>query len=313
MRNALGLKALQWAGPTPWTNVYGAARTLLALSTALTLALNETGTLFRPAATIPSAPYCEGAAGAGLFCLAPDGSLDLMRWLAVGVLLVVASGWRPRWTAPAHWYVTFSFASSAIVVDGGEHVSQVLTLLILPLALTDPRKWHWSRPPALDGVTPSHLVARSAWLVARVQVAWIYLQASVAKLAVPEWADGTALYYWFTDPSFGAPGWLQGPLMALLDPPVALVLATWSVMALELALAAGLVVEKRHWGPLLVLGIGLHLGIAVIHGLISFAVIMFAALILFLRPADKPFDLRLPSVVLGRVARRVPALARTAE
>jgi hypothetical protein len=61
------------------------------------------------------------------------------------------------------------------------------------------------------------------------------------------------------------------------------------VLLLEWALSAGLLVDRRYRPILLVLGILLHAGIAVVHGLVSFAMIMFAALILYLRPLDRPF------------------------
>jgi hypothetical protein len=66
-------------------------------------------------------------------------------------------------------------------------------------------------------------------------------------------------------------------------------LMTWGVLVIELALAAGLLADKRWWKALLLSGIALHAGILVLHGLVSFAITMWGALILFLRPIDQPF------------------------
>lgn len=52
-----------------------------------------------------------------------------------------------------------------------------------------------------------------------------------------------------------------------------------------------LVMPKKAWGFLLPLGIAFHVGIAVVHGLVSFGFAMIAALVLYLRPTDEPFAL----------------------
>jgi hypothetical protein len=48
---------------------------------------------------------------------------------------------------------------------------------------------------------------------------------------------------------------------------------------------------------LLASGLLLHGGIMLIHGLVSFGLVMFAALILFLRPVERPFA---PRMAWGR-------------
>ncbi|WP_246356681.1 sporulation-delaying protein SdpB family protein [Pyxidicoccus fallax] len=288
MLTALGGATRRWMGDVnPWTNVYGLARTLLATGTALTLAFNPTTLMFRPAAGGIEAPICQGMSNAALFCLVPRGGLEWARWLAVALLVVVASGWRPRLTAPVHWWLSFSLHSTALATDGGDQVTSVLTLLLLPLTLTDGRRWHWD-PPRERG-EGARLVALSSLTAIRLQVALVYFHAAVAKFPVREWADGTALYYWLLDPGIGASPWLAALLRPLLTQGVPVALLTWSVLVLEVFLAAGLVVEKRHRGRLLLLGLGLHGGIALIHGLPSFALAMAGALVLFLRPLEDGF------------------------
>ena len=67
---------------------------------------------------------------------------------------------------------------------------------------------------------------------------------------------------------------------------------TWGSIALEVALAAGLVLPRKSSRPLLIIGIVFHLIIALVFDLWSFALAMIAALILYLRPADE--TLRVP-------------------
>jgi antimicrobial peptide system SdpB family protein len=292
MLSWIGGQAAEWARLSPWTNVYGISRSLLALGTLMTLVLTPLPALFSPTTSHSADPVCLAPASFGIFCLMPRGALDLARIVAVALLALTATGWRPRLTAVPHWWVSFSLPTSASVIDGGDHVTQVLTLLLLPVALTDARPWHWSRAEGL-GTTQSRLVALSCLLAIRVQVAGIYAQSSIAKLSVPEWIDGTVMYYWLTDPMFGAPAWLQ-PLLTPVITTGAVALITWSALALEFALVLALVAGARIRSSLLVAGILFHTVIAIVIGLVSFGFAMSAALILYLRPVDRPF--RVPSV-----------------
>lgn len=303
MLTRLGSTANRWSVTTPWTNVYGVARSVLALATASTLAFSATGTLFRPAVGLPPAPYCLGPGRISLFCLVPHDRLSLARWLGVAILLVVASGWRPRVTAIFHWWVAFSLFVSITIPDGGDQATAVITLLLLPVALTDPRRWHWQSLPDDTSTTMRsavRLLALSALFVIRLQVAGIYLNSSIAKLAVTEWRDGTAVYYWISQPIFGAPGWLHGLLIAVAATSLGVIAMTWGSLFLEFSLAIAIVMPRRSWKYLLVGGILFHGFIALMMGLLSFSTAMAAALILYLRPVDEPFSFGTVIVLIRR-------------
>ncbi|WP_147255644.1 sporulation-delaying protein SdpB family protein [Streptomyces sp. PT12] len=287
----------------PWGTVYGLARTLIALGTAGTLAFSGTGTLFSHVVGRDPAPYCDGIQRAGAFCLAPDGQLGLARWLCVAVLLLVASGWRPRWTGVAHWYVAFSVHNGISIPDGGDQVAVVLTLLLIPVTLADPRRSHWQR--IQEGAVARHRNARGAraWavtaavaftLAAQLQVAGIYFQSSIAKLSHQEWADGTALYYWGNDVAFGAADWLAPLLGPLVEWSPTVALLTWSPLVIEFALAICLLMPPRVRRHLLVGGFALHLGIGLVMGLWSFVLVMWGALLLLCLPigAQLPWTVR---------------------
>jgi antimicrobial peptide system SdpB family protein len=191
-------------------------------------------------------------------------------------------------------WVSYSLQASAVLVDGGDQVTAVLTLFLLPVALTDARRWHWEEvtsEPSRGREVLQRLVALSALLMVRLQVAGIYFHSAVAKLSVEEWANGTALYYWFSHPEFGAPPGRLRLLMPLLTNGTTVALMTWGAIVLELFLFTALVMPKRAWPYFLVLGIAFHGAIAAIHGLISFGLAMTAALILYLRPVEEPFSL----------------------
>lgn len=308
MLKELGKSTRDWARRyEPCTNVYGLARSLIAIGSASTLATTSTSALFHPVlGAISSGPTCDRGPGPlGLFCLLGEGHLEIARWLAVAGLLLVASGWRPRLTGVLHWWLSLSFFSSATLADGGDQISVVLSALLLPVTLCDGRRWHWQSHVAREtGLRDDlrRLVALAALFVIRVQVAGVYMQASVAKFSVQEWADGTALYYWASDPTFGASPWLLVLLAPIMSSRVLLTAMTWGAMAFEYLLSAALVMPKRAWGLLLVPGILFHFAIALMHGLPSFSIAMFGALVLYLRPVEMRFHwVRVPLGVVEEV------------
>ena len=290
------LRIRAWAtNRTPWTNVYGLARTLLALGTLLTLLFSHSSSLFRPASGMLNVPRCDFSFSQVLFfCQFSAESLEIARWVSIIVLLIVASGWRPRITGILHWYVAWSFNSSAMILDGGDQVTIVLTTLLLPLTLTDPRKWHWDTPPSTHAEHPQlfqRLLACSTFLILRIQVCGIYFHAATAKFRVQEWLDGTAIYYWWTDPILGLAPWLKTLMLPLLYNSVTITLLTWGPLLVELVLFSALFIDRKWWPYLLKLGIIFHAVIAITIGLISFGLAMTAALILYLQHYEDVVEL----------------------
>jgi antimicrobial peptide system SdpB family protein len=312
MLGEVGRWAFAWTQRAPWTNVYGLTRSLIAAATLVTLLVNDPHTLMRPAQGQPRSPSCVGPGRHGLFCVLPADKLELARWIAIVILLAVIVGWRPRLTALPHWWVAFSVQWNAVVLDGGDQVALVAVTLILPLALTDGRRWHWDPPASPPDVRLLHslaaVVAWSAVIAFRVQAAVIYLNASIAKLRVEEWVDGTAVYYYMLEPRIGMPDWQRTLLTPVLESPTGVALLSWGTIVLEFALFTALLVKPSIRKRLLPFAIAYHLSIAVIFGLFSFSLTMTALLILFLWPADEP----LRFTRLARLRARLPRRQRRA-
>jgi antimicrobial peptide system SdpB family protein len=167
-------------------------------------------------------------------------------------------------------------------VEGGEHISNNLSLFLIPICLFDGNPWHWNlganhKNQHFKGITEGVFAT-----LCRIQVCIVYLHAGVAKIGLPDWDGGTVIYYYSLHPTFGlSPFWK--PILAPLfrNPGVSFFLS-WSVMILELTLAAGLFAKKEIKNILFWLGAFFHLGIYIVYGLSSFATIMFAALIILL-------------------------------
>lgn len=237
----------------------------------------------------------------------PSSHLQIAKWLGILILLTVAAGWRPRCTALPHWWVAFSVQVSATIPDGGDQVTALLTLLMIPVALTDNRRWHWSIPRGYNSLPSTslegsrRLIATMTFWLIRLQVAAIYFDAFVGKLKVQEWANGTVLYYWFTDPSFGPPHWLNPLLTWLTTTPLLVAVMTWGTLILEFSLSLGLIAPRSARRYLLIAGIMFHSLIAVTMGLISFGLAMFGALLLYLRPVDQPISLSKLSILPAKL------------
>ncbi|OQM47410.1 hypothetical protein B6A27_00480 [Anoxybacillus sp. UARK-01] len=278
----------------PWTNVYGIARTLMALSMGLTLAINPAEILLRPSSMSMDYPNC-GKSSISLFCMVPNDYiyLNLLRWISVILLLIIASGWRPRITGFIHWYLAYSLNVSAITLDGGEQVNAVITFLLLPVTLTDNRKWHWETyrcsDPDSEREIIRRIIAKISIYFIRFQIAILYLHSTIAKLYNTEWINGTAVYYYLNDPMLGLPPFLLNLFKPILTTNL-VVIPTWGTILLQLCLFGALFAPKNYWKYFLFMAITFHETIALFLGLISFSMMMFASLILYLRPVEKEFS-----------------------
>ncbi|MFD9701604.1 sporulation-delaying protein SdpB family protein [Lentzea sp. NPDC059081] len=250
-------------------------RSLLALASGLLLVLSPDRALFPRTAGVADGPVCDGIGRVSLWCVAESAGVDLLvcRVIALAVLVVVALGYRPRWTCVPHWYVTYSLSVAVVLPDAGEQVIRILTLLLVPICLGDGRRWQWRQP---DDPMPAVWRGRAwaAQLFVRVLGVTIYLQASLSKLAVREWRDGTAGYYWLVHPHYGSDIAVHAPLGTLLQHQIGVSAVTWGALAAELTMALCLLgsgrVRRAGWA----LAIAMHGSISVLMGFTTFAMTM---------------------------------------
>ncbi|ACU98150.1 sporulation-delaying protein SdpB family protein [Saccharomonospora viridis] len=244
------------------------------------------GHLFFASPERPDGRVCTGVAEhIGLFCLVPSGQLGSGVVLSIVILVVVASGWRPRITAIPHWWISFSFYSTTNVVDGGDQVAAVVTFLLIPICVTDRRRWHWQSPVVTR--QSARVVAHLSLVLIWIQASILYLHASVSKLGVLEWRDGSAVWYWMMFPPFSVPEYMKPAVGFVLSHGPAVLAITWGTLAIEFFLAWCVFARQAVRMAGLVAGWTLHAAIAIALGLPGFSSIMFALLILYLvRPGD---------------------------
>jgi len=268
---------------TPFTISLQVGRSLLALGTLLTLVFNDDSVLFHSSSDEAPSANCAQLGRFGAFCLFGD-NLEGIRLAGIAVALLVMIGALPCVTSVAYWYVAASVFANAKPVDGGDQITAVLAFMLMCASISDTRMNAWTR-----GVQASSLfiVPNVILVFIPIQMAFVYLNAAVAKFSAPVWAEGSALWYWFQHPGFNATPWAQEAALTLLAHPWISAFTTWGVLALELGLAAALLFSsstksRMSW---LVIGLAFHLCIALLMGLVSFGIAMGAGLWLSLRRA----------------------------
>lgn len=280
----------QLIGKNIFTNYLGLARSVLASSTLLTLLFNNVDTLFKPDGIGNTRMYNLFWDKLNYFYLLPYEQVNILKWIAIAILLLVISGWMPKITAVLHYWVCVSFINSVMMIEGGDQVVSNLSLFLIPVCLCDPRKNHWHPHISPDAGAPEQrLIANFFHFLIRLQVAFIYFHAAAGKMPISDWANGTAVYYWFNNPTFGMCDWMKPILNPLLSNPYIIVLLTWGVIFFEFLLFLALFIDKKYYKYLLFAGLVFHLAIIVIHGLFSFFLAMAGALLLFLAPMDTNF------------------------
>lgn len=288
--NFINEKITDWKSLNPWTNVYGITRSILALSTFLTLLFNKTEYLFKPAAGIDSYPF--RILDFTLFGFGQDDylMLTILKYFALLILFLVIIGWRPRITGILHWYIALSVQNDIIVIDGGSQVSAILTFLLIPITLTDNRKWHWSEPERNNN-THSKIIVFITYFFIRLQIAILYFDSVVEKLKVQEWVDGTAVYYFTKDPIMGFNSVFTMLSNWIVESPF-VVLITWLTLLVQMVLVFTLVLPKKYWKIILIVAVLMHEIFALFLGLITFSLTMLGALIIYLVPITDHISLK---------------------
>ena len=165
-------------------NSYNISRTLLALSTALTLIFNSNYTLFGNEILAEAILKASSIYKYNLFYLLRE-NLFLAKLISLLILISVISGFFPRLTGILHAYVTYSFFTCTDVLDGGDHIASNLVILLVPLTLLDSSKNHWQGMNffKIGNSNPAIIFYKLIIL----QVFFIYLHAWVGKIFVQEW------------------------------------------------------------------------------------------------------------------------------
>lgn len=268
-------KVEQFFDENCFTALYGFARSIIALGLLLTLLTNKTEILFdqqifdfnEENALIP----------VNLFFNLGWENIWIAEIICILILVFVVTGFYPFITGILHWWVTFSFNGASAIVDGGEQIALVLTLLLIPVTLLDNRRNHFYIPnlkiPSWKKIIGNAVIK----ILIPLQMSILYLHAAVEKIyKVEEWRNGTAVYYFSNDPIFGS------MFLSKISETILAIPITWSVIALELVLAGCFFMSYPNRKYFFYLAFLFHLMIAFNFGLISFLTSMLGGLIIYL-------------------------------
>lgn len=278
----LGAAVLRYWARSPHGLQLSVARSVLALSTVVVLAVNDASVLLHD----PSSPglrpsNCTGLAALGAFCLAEPSSADVVRWLLVLLCLPTLVGAVPGLAAPLHAYAAFTLASNTVGIEGGDYLTASVTAVLALVCATDWRAFGW-RPRSSGIPALRHIPSQVLLVTLKVQLAYVYLEAAVVKQTHPIWADGSALWFWLQQPNFGARAEIRSLLEAAFSHAPLLQAATWGVIVTEYVLAFSVLTARRRNARLMTLALSatMHLVFALVLGLVTFAISMIGLVLL---------------------------------
>lgn len=192
----------------------GLARTLLALGTALVLLFSDVDIIFHKTPLVNSGLSYFFTYQINLFYLF---GFKFGKIFALIILFFIIIGFKPRYFYILHFWVSLSFLSVCKFIEGGDQINYLVTLYLLPLILVDSRNWHWQFVNIFELSEKNKFLVREVSLFVLILVSLqgfvIYFHACLGKFVVPEWINGTVLYYWFNDNFFGAPSYLRSFLI----------------------------------------------------------------------------------------------------
>lgn len=262
-----------------WSPLQGAGRSLIAAAQITILLFTPASRLF-PDSILAKEGQCTGIRSASAYCIW-SGHEQVVSYVFAALLVVVIVGYFPFLISLIHLYITVCLSNFITIPDGGDFVAIPATTALLLLGLADKRLNHWRTVKISESAlgVRSGIGVAAAWCL-RFQVSYIYLNAAVAKLFAEEWQTGTAFYYVTKSEMFGVARWLEGPVDSLVAFPLVTIMFTWGTIFLEALMSLILVIGSRALRRIAVFAcIVFHLGIALLIGIFSFALIMIGVVL----------------------------------
>lgn len=272
----------------PWTNVYGVSRSIIAINLLVTLIFTNHNYLFPKIGGSPIKPYNYFYEKISIFYLFQE-NLNIAVILSIIILLLVIIGFYPQITGFLHWWITYSYMISSVLIEGGDQIASIITLFLIPICLTDNRKNHWFKNSDTKQNPKLKLFIWSIYFIIILQISIVYFHAGIDKMKVEEWLNGTATYYWFTHSIFGVPESLRSNVAIIFSNLHISFLFTWGTILFEILLSSWIFMKRNNWNwkLLFLLLLIFHLGIALVHGLVSFMFTMIGCGILYLFPKNE--------------------------
>lgn len=176
----------------------------------------------------------------------------------------------PRISAFVIWYCTINLNNRAYLSNTGGDLLVNILLFYLMFVSPEPKKKQGNYDTIINTFDNTFILAL------KIQVILVYAVSAIYKLIQPEWINGSALYYILNMNEFTLPAVKQ----QVVHFPLLSSLCTWAVMIYQSLFPLFIFVKslKRN---LIICGIVVHLGIAIVIGLFNFSVVMICCYLLF--------------------------------
>ena len=274
-----------------FNNTYGLARSVIAIGNLLTFALTDF-TFFFEKESFQAKPF---GIVPNFFYILGENGIIYSQVISVIILLWVISGYLPQITGILHAWLIYSFSTFSILIEGGDQISQIILILLIPVTLFDKRINHWFSVDYFQFKRADFFTefSYSCLFMIRIQMCVLYFFAFVEKFRGPEWRDGSAFYYWYNNHPFGANIFIHKILDPLINYKISYIFITWGVLLLEITLFSSIFMAQKNRRTLFYFAATFHFMIWIIHGLASFYLAMLGGLIIYLLPVDSSIDFNL--------------------
>jgi antimicrobial peptide system SdpB family protein len=201
---------------------------------------------------------------------------------SVVILLFYILGFVPVITSMLFFWLCYSLRSAEYAANGGNFLVMILAFLMIPLSIVSAKK---KKAEQIQFVLNAS--ALLSIFTIRLQVSVVYFFSAWAKLKDVTWRDGSAIFFWANEPYTGWPNWMDSIKEYFFQYSLPSTIISWSVIGIEFLISFAYLFSKPIKNKIFISAIIFHLMIAIFHGLVSFSLVMIAALILFIRPLDK--------------------------
>ncbi len=219
-----------------------------------------------------------------LFGFKSPAAVEALWWVLLAAAVAFTLGWRTSASKWVLWILHTSFAKRApFILYGVDDIcSNLLFIMCLgvvgrSMSLDARRRARQKNDRPLSEFNRAR--ASAGLRLAQIQMAICFFFAGAEKLQGEDWWGGDAIWYAMTDYEF-----TFVPLTPLAERPWLINAMTYGALGIEISYGF-LIWDPRFRLPLLVTAISLHIGVALMMGLVLFGIAMIAGHLAFMRPA----------------------------
>lgn len=240
-------------------------------------------------------PRCHGWNQASVYCLVGSENMVLTDTLVVFGLILVISGFYPRWTGLLHLYLTYAISTTLAVSDGEKAAVLVIVAVLALVSFSDGRRNAYTTELNSDHLaTPVGRLGQAAIIFGRVYLCFLYAAAAISQLGGGLWTHKAVSQQAATNTFFGE--WFQvlgTPWSFAHNWPLAL--AIWVPVALQVLIAINILGTANMRRAAFTFAVILHAGTALSTGVISFGLIMIGCCLAVVTPPNRYEEISLLS------------------